>query len=92
MAQWAHQYSGLSHHSKVRDREAVLRHAIAVYRTLLTDEQRETRAKNVLRLADRPRIVRIRLLKATGRQTEQQLAEIGGVTAILTEFGAGDIS
>jgi hypothetical protein len=107
MAQWRGQFLGKSHQSKVFDREAILRHAIEVYRCKQSDVDRLVQAKNVIRLADRLRIARIRVIKARlnalgplrgqsalANEMEEDIRKLveNGVRAILEEFQAADIS
>ena len=100
MAQWRRQYSRLTHHTKVRDRQATLRAAVAAF-------QAAGGVDATPRLIDLAR----RVLHARAKHLEAQLAELreptgngalpsqierleerlhaltaGGVVAILVEF------
>ena len=106
MAQWSGQFTGLTHQSKVLDREEQLRHAIDAYRAKQTDDERESQAKIVLRLADNLLSARIRAMKArlnaygplsrdssivTSMETKILNVENGGIRNILDEFNAAEI-
>jgi len=107
MAQWAGQFTGNTHESKVLDREEQLRHAMDVYRSKQTDDERALQAKNIMRLADKLLSARIRAMKArlnamgprspdspvaNSMQARIQQVEIGGIRSILAEFKAADIA
>ncbi|MCB9566025.1 MAG: hypothetical protein H6710_02185 [Myxococcales bacterium] len=100
MAQWAGQYTGRTHRSAAADAEALLRRAIEAFRGA-TDEERRRKAKALVRLAERLRVVRRRLLRAradddatlrgaTGASDEVRRLDERGVAGILEEFAALD--
>jgi hypothetical protein len=106
MGQWRGQFSGLTHASKVEDVEAVLRHAVVVYRELSDPESRAQKARAVRKLAARLLRDRLKMLKALAADARpvnqpsplfdkrsRLIAETraAGVPAILAEFGAAEL-
>lgn len=101
MAQWLGQYSGHTHGTAIEDAEALLRHAITVFRAAATEAERRRKAKSVRKLAKRVLSVRLRHMKShlvnadrhappsPLRLREEALRE-QGVPGILAEFGAPD--
>jgi hypothetical protein len=64
MAQWLGQFSGHTHETKVEDAEALLRHAIEVFRAEGSHPDYEKKAKALRRLAQRLLTARLKLVKA----------------------------
>ena len=106
MAQWAGQFTGRTHLSKVLDREEQLRHAIDVYKSKESGADRNAQAKKVVQLADKLLAARVRALEArlnamgplspnspiaNSMETKIQDVSEGGVQAILKEFNAADV-
>ena len=107
MAQWRGQFSGHTHSSKIEDVEAILRHAVTVYREQDTEGGRERKGKAVRNLAARLLRARLKLLKAKvavseprvapspvheARQRALAEARAAGTAAILIEFGAPELA
>jgi hypothetical protein len=97
MAQWLGQFTGRTHATAAVDAEELLEGAIAAFRAA-TGANRQTKAKAVVRLAERLLKVRRRPLRArvedqqalrgdSAAQGELQRLEDGGVAAILAEYG-----
>jgi len=63
MAQWAWQFSGLSHATKVDDYEYMLKHAVEVFRTAHF-EGKSKKGKSVRKLAAKVLNVRLKIIKA----------------------------
>ena len=104
MAQWIGQFSGNTHLSKIEYIEAQLRHAVDVYQSKTTLEDRRSYSKNITRFADRLLAARVRAAKAhlasldprdergremTGAKIVTLLEQ--GTSAILKEFGVTDV-
>lgn len=69
MAQWAWQYSGLSHATKVEDYEYMLEHAIEVFKSC-PDAERSKKAKSARKLAAKVLNARLKLVKAKCYEAE----------------------
>jgi hypothetical protein len=69
MAQWAGQYSGLSHATKVDDYEYMLEHAIEIFKSC-TDAEKSKKAKSVRKLAAKVLNARLKLVKAKRYEVE----------------------
>ena len=63
MAQWAFQYSGLTHDTKVQDMEASLRHAIDAC-SAAAESDRDRKQRAVVQLAERLLGARLKALRA----------------------------
>jgi primosomal protein N'' len=63
MAQWAGQFSGFTHETKVQDVEHSLRQAITTYRAL-SEAERTGKLKAIQHLAERLLAVRLKALRA----------------------------
>jgi hypothetical protein len=63
MAQWAGQFSGFTHETKVQDVEHSLRQAITTYRAL-PEAERAGKLKAIQHLAERLLAVRLKALRA----------------------------
>src|SRR5690349_7743928 len=97
MAQWAGQFMGLTHATRVDDAEQSLRSAVGNF-GWCPDEERPRREKAIRKLAARVLRFRLRSLKANERgatsvadaerlRAARAIVEAGGAAAILTEFG-----
>jgi hypothetical protein len=63
MAQWAGQFSGFTHETKVQDIEHSLRQAITTYKAL-PEAERDGKLKAIRRLSERLLAVRLKALRA----------------------------
>lgn len=63
MAQWAGQFSGFTHETKVQDIEVSLRQAVESFRAS-SETDRDARLKAARRLAERLRVARLKALRA----------------------------
>ncbi len=63
MAQWAGQFSGFTHETKVQDFEVSLRHAVESFQAS-SETDRDARLKAVHRLAQRLQAARLKSLRA----------------------------
>src|SRR5262245_47741631 len=97
MAQWAGQFTGLTHATNVEDAEHSLRSAVGNF-PWWPEEERPRREKAIRKIAARVLRLRLKLLEARARtvtiaghadrlRAEHAVVEAGGVAAILTEFG-----
>ena len=64
MAQWWGQYSGNSHQTKVDDLEEILQHAVIVFHNSDSDLERNSKKKNLCKLAKKLYNARLKLLRA----------------------------
>ena len=100
MAQWARQYSGNTHGTRVEDAEIKLREAIASFRGVTVADVQAKRFAAVRRAANRVLQARLRFFKAriaagrtsptaalTKSHEKQRVALAAGVSGILREFG-----
>ena len=104
MAQWRGQFTGLTHMTKLADAEGTLRTAIAAFH-IAPSAKSKAKAKAIRQLAERVLRLRLKLLRALrnrlgpmdsasterSKAPERALME-AGITAILREFDAADIS
>ncbi len=74
MAQWAWQFSGLSHATKVDDTEYMLRHAVNVFKSA-SDDEKGKKAKSVKKLAIKVLNARLKLVKAKRSEIEPVKSE-----------------
>jgi hypothetical protein len=99
MAQWAHQYSGLTHDTKVVDREKTLRDTVTRFAQVATDHVPDFAALAARVLWVRRKALRAKLSELREPGSIEQSAvqiqhlehrlmnlESGGVIAILQEF------
>lgn len=100
MAQWAGQFTGLTHATKLDDAEATLRSAVGLF-AWCPQGERPRREKAIRKMAARVLRARLHFLKVQLRtlpmgtcevrmdrlRAARAAAEAGGVAAILTEFG-----
>jgi hypothetical protein len=101
MAQWAWQYSGLSHATKVDDNEQLLHHAVEVFKAA-KDEEKSKKAKSVKKLAAKVLNARLKMIKAKRSDVEPvksedwaesriQVEHLGELESRLTSGGVGGI-
>ena len=64
MAQWNGQFTGNTHATKIEDLEAMLRHAVAVFRETNSDTEQRVKGKAVQKLAAKLLSARLKFLKA----------------------------
>jgi hypothetical protein len=64
VAQWLGQFSGNTHATRVEDAEDALRHAVTVFRSAASDEERARKGKSLRRIAERVRSSRLKLFRA----------------------------
>lgn len=84
MAQWAWQFSGLSHATKVDDTELLLRHAVDAYRSA-DDDDKTKKAKSVRKLAFKLLNARLKLVKAKRSNIEPVRSEDWAIRKIQIE-------
>jgi hypothetical protein len=75
MAQWAWQFSGLSHATKVDDYEAMLAHAIEIYKAAPDEEQKLKKARSTKKLASKVLNARLKMIRAKRYDTEPVKSE-----------------
>jgi hypothetical protein len=69
MAQWAWQFTGLSHRTKVDDYENMLRHAVEVFKNAANDDKSQ-KARSVKKLAVKVFNARLKMVKAKRYEVE----------------------
>ena len=75
MAQWLGQFTGRTHFTKVKDLEETLSHALDVFRTANSSEEKTKKGEAVQKLAAKLLTARLKLLKAKLYDTDPVIEE-----------------